>query len=167
MGALLSFIPGKDLVYGGIIIALILSGIYEVHHLKAEGAAHEIAALQKSSAALQADAAKQVAETATNYATTVATITEKADEDAKASTAQHESDAQRLREYDAYRSQHPALASAGSGSNDAAKGAPGDNGVERSLDGLEQVALNLAAALRGDQDALAECMADRDGLVGK
>jgi hypothetical protein len=97
----------------------------------------------------------------------MAAITEKADENDKASAAQHESDAQRLRDYDAYRSSHPALESAGSGTQPQAAGTPGDNGVERSLSSLEQVALDLAGSLRDDQNALSACMADRDGLTGK
>jgi hypothetical protein len=167
MGALLALIPGKDLFYGGAIIALLLFGVYEYKHIEAKGAAHEIAALQASSKTLTDAATKQVAETAANYATTVAAITEKADENDKASAAQHESDAQRLRDYDAYRSSHPALESAGSGTQPQAAGTPGDNGVERSLSSLEQVALDLAGSLRDDQNALSACMADRDGLTGK
>jgi len=167
MGALLALIPGKDLLYGGAIVALLLFGAYEVHHLKAEGAAKEVAALKASSDTLQVTVARENAALASNYAATVAAITEKADENDKASAAQHESDAQRLRDYDAYRSSHPAVESAGSGAQPAPAGAPSDNGVERSLSSLEQVALDLAGALRDDTNALSSCMADRDGLAGK
>lgn len=62
MGALLALIPGKDLIYGALILALLAFGAYEVHHLKAEGAAHEIAALKASSDKLQAQTAKQTAD---------------------------------------------------------------------------------------------------------
>ena len=54
MGALLALIPTKDAIYGALILCIVLFGVYEVHHLKAEGAAHEVAALAASSAKLQA-----------------------------------------------------------------------------------------------------------------
>jgi hypothetical protein len=62
MGALLALIPGKDLVYGAVIICLITLGLYERHHLIAEGQQHELAALQASSAKLQKETDKQTAD---------------------------------------------------------------------------------------------------------
>ncbi len=62
MGALLALIPGKDLVYCAILLAVIAGfGAYTVHerHL---GAAHEVAALKASSDKLIAQTAKQTAD---------------------------------------------------------------------------------------------------------
>jgi len=62
MGAILSMIPGKDIVYGAIILALLVAfGAYTIHE-RNMGAAHEVAALAASSVKLQADTAKQTAE---------------------------------------------------------------------------------------------------------
>jgi hypothetical protein len=62
MGALLAMIPGKDLVYGALIVALLIFGVYERNHLIAEGAQHELAALKLSSDRLQKQTAAQTAE---------------------------------------------------------------------------------------------------------
>ena len=62
MGAILSMIPGKDLVYGALIVTLIAFGAYERHHLIAEGQQHELAALKLSSDRLQKQADQQTAE---------------------------------------------------------------------------------------------------------
>ena len=63
MGALLALIPTKDAIYGALILCIVLFGVYEVHHLKAEGAAHEMAALKASSDKLQLpQTAKQTAD---------------------------------------------------------------------------------------------------------
>lgn len=53
MGALLALIPGKDLAYGAIIVALLVFGVYERNHLIAEGQQHELVALKLSSDRLQ------------------------------------------------------------------------------------------------------------------
>ena len=167
MGVLLSFIPEKDLFYGALFAILLAGGAWAVHHERVLGAAHEMAVLKDSSDKLQAAAIKQNQETASNYAATVAAVTEKADENQKSNAAQHDADLQRLRELDAYRSEHPPLEGTGSGTGNPAAGAQGDLGVERRLSSLEQVAAGLAAAVRDDRDTLTGCMADRDALTGK
>jgi hypothetical protein len=62
MTALLGLLPLKDWVYSIIIVALIAFGVYEKHHLIAEGQQHELAALKLSSDKLQKQTAKQTAE---------------------------------------------------------------------------------------------------------
>lgn len=62
MGALLAMIPGKDLVYGAMIVALIVFGVYERHHLIAEGQQHELVALKLSSDRLQKKTDQETAE---------------------------------------------------------------------------------------------------------
>lgn len=61
MGALLALIPGKDLLYGALLVAFIAFGVYERHHLIAEGQQHELAALKTSSEQLQKQTAAQTA----------------------------------------------------------------------------------------------------------
>jgi len=62
MPALIALIPGKDWLYGGIIVVLLAGfGWYTVHERHA-GAAHEVAALKASSDKLQAQTAVQTAE---------------------------------------------------------------------------------------------------------
>lgn len=167
MGVLLSFIPQKDIFYGALLLLALAAGAYEVHHLKAEGAAHEISALQASSAKLQAEAAKQIAENTANYAATVAAVTEKADADYKVSAAQHESDAQRLRDYDAYRRSHPAVGGPASAAAIADAGKSGATGIDDKFASLEQVALGVAGSNAHLAIALMACMQERDGLTGK
>jgi len=58
---LLALIPTKDLVYGAAIICLITLGLYERHHLIAEGQQHELAALKLSSDRLQKQTAAETA----------------------------------------------------------------------------------------------------------
>ena len=62
MGALLALIPGKDLAYGAIIVALLAGfGWYTIHERNI-GKAHEAAALAASSAKLQAETDKKTAD---------------------------------------------------------------------------------------------------------
>jgi hypothetical protein len=61
MGALLSVFGLKDLAYAALIAGVLAYGVYEVHHLRAEGAAHELAALKVSSDKLTEQNAKDVA----------------------------------------------------------------------------------------------------------
>src|SRR5271169_3171972 len=62
MSALLAMIPGKDLAYGALIVALIAFGVYERNHLITEGEQHEAAALKASSDRLQKKADLESAE---------------------------------------------------------------------------------------------------------
>lgn len=62
MPAFLALIPTKDWIYGGLIVALLLFGMYERHHLLVEGQQHELAMLQASAKKLQVETDKQTAE---------------------------------------------------------------------------------------------------------
>jgi hypothetical protein len=62
MGALLALLPTKDWIYGGIIVALLALGVYEKHHLLAQGEQHELAAVKLASDKLQKQTAIQTAE---------------------------------------------------------------------------------------------------------
>jgi hypothetical protein len=165
--ALFSLIPIKDWVYSGIIIAILAGfGWYTIHE-RDIGKADEVAALQKSSQALQAKAAAHVAQVAKAYSTASSVNLENLNAQLKAASDQHDSDAQRLREYDAYRRAHPAVASAQTGSGAGSSGGSGTIEDDGRFASLEQVALQLATAGREVSAALSACMADRNALTGK
>jgi hypothetical protein len=167
MTALLAMIPAKDWIYGTLIASLLAFGFYEVHHLKAEGAAQEAAALQKSSAELQVKADAQVQVNAANYAATVAAITERENANTQTANAQLSDAAKRVSDYDAYRRSHPNVGSPATAAAIAGSGSVGTSGIEDEFRQLEQVALSLASSTAHDVIALTQCMQERDALTGK
>jgi hypothetical protein len=167
MPALLALVPIKDWVYLSLILALIGGFVSYTIHERHLGAAHEVAALKKSSNTLQAAAVKHNAEIAKAYAASSSKIVGDLNAQLKTASDQHDSDAQRLREYDTYRSAHPAVGSAGSAVGVVAAGNESSNGLDQRLASLEQVALGLATADREVSDSLTACIAERNSLTGK
>jgi hypothetical protein len=55
---LMNFLPQADIIYVVLAVLAVGAWAYEVRHLKAEGAAHELAALQANAAKLTAQNAK-------------------------------------------------------------------------------------------------------------
>lgn len=162
---MLALIPLKDWIYLGVIVALLAAfGGYTVHERRA-GAAHEITALQKSSAKLTADADKKIATLTAAHAATLKKVLDDHDTQIAADTSQHNADLARLRDADAYRHQHPAISSAAqpSGTAAAGSGVAGQDGG--SIERLEQVSANLADALRDSSAALSACMVERSSLA--
>ena len=164
---LLALIPIKDWFYGAVIVGLILFGIHEVNHLKAEGAAHEVAALKVSSDKLIAQETAHVALVAKTYAASAAKTTETLDEQTQATAAAQSDAAQRLSDFNAYRRSHPTVASAGGAGGSAGQGTGSGGSDSERLSSLEQVALDLAGAVAAGRNALSACMAERDALTGK
>lgn len=164
---LLALIPSKDWFYGALIVGLILFGIHEVNHLKAEGAAHEVAALKVSSDKLIAQETAHVALVAKTYAASAAKTTETLDEQTQATAAAQSDAAQRLSDFNAYRRSHPTVASAGGAGGSAGQGTGSGGSDSERLSSLEQVALDLAGAAAAGRNALSACMAERDALTGK
>jgi hypothetical protein len=164
---LAKLVPFRDWVYLGLFVALVGLGLYERAHLIHEGEAHELASLQRSSAKLQAAADANVTKLTAEHAAEVAAIRSQLDEQQQTNDALAAADAQRLREYDAYRRAHEAVGGAAPGP------VPGDSGTESAPGGddrygsLGAVAVELAAAARDAQSALSACVADRDSLTGK
>ena len=167
MPALLALIPVKDWIYAGLGVALLAFGGYEIHHLKAEGAAHEVAALQKSSAELTAKAVAHNAEIGKAYVASAAKITGDLNAQIDIANAQHTSDAQRLRDYDTYRRQHPAVASTGSPGGAPVAGTSSAGQGEDFVSELGLAGVSLADSLRDVNAALSACTADRNSLTGK
>jgi hypothetical protein len=167
MLALLKLVPLKDWIYLSLIVALLGGFVSYTIHERDIGKAHELAVLKKSSDELQAKAAAHVAQVAKAYSTASISNLETLNAQLKTASDQHDSDAQRLREYDAYRRAHPAVASAQTGSGTGGQGGSGANQDDGQLSSLEQVALGLATAGREVNAALGACMADRNALTGK
>jgi hypothetical protein len=167
MSALLALIPSKDWIYGAIIAGLIAFGFYEVHHLKAEGAASEVTALKVSSDKLIAQETAHVALVAKTYAAAAAATQETLDEQVQTAARAQVSDSERLREYSAYRSTHPDVASAAGAGGNTVTGSPSAGQGEDFVSELGSAGVSLADALRGTSAALTACMSDRDSLTGK
>ncbi len=167
MTALLKLVPLKDWVYLSLILVLMGGFVSYTIHERHLGAAHEIAALKKSSDELQAKAAAHVAAVAKSYSTASTSNLETLNAQLKIASAQHDSDAQRLREYDAYRRAHSTVASAQAGSGVGGQGAGSSSEDDGRFSSLEQVALGLATAGREVNSVLSACMSDRNALTGK
>jgi hypothetical protein len=167
MPALLALIPFRDWIYGALIVGLIVFGIHERNHLIAEGAAHEVAALKESSDKLIAKETAHVALVAKTYAAAAAQTQGDLDAKIQAADAQHTSDAQRLREYSAYRSTHPDVASPAGASGNSGAGTSSAGQSEDFVASLGQSGVALADALRDTSAALSACMKDRNDLTGK
>lgn len=161
MLALLSLTSVKEWFWAGLVIAMGLLALHIYH----AGEAHEIAALKVQSAKLVAQAAAQVAATQSAYETQLATEKSVYDQSSQAAATQLAADAQRLRDYDAYRRAHPDVGSAGQPAASAGAGSP--SGSDSILERLEQVAVRLAAATRDTANALSACVAERSTLTGK
>jgi hypothetical protein len=161
---MLALLPLKDWVYLGVILALLAAfGGYTIHERRA-GAAHEITALQKSSAKLTADADKKIATLTAAHAATVEQVVKENDAKIAAANTEHSSDLERLREYDAYRRQHPTVSSA---SQPAGTTSPGSSGTVADSDIVSRlggVGAELAEALRVSDAALSACMVERSSI---
>jgi hypothetical protein len=165
MPAFLALIPRRVYEYGTIILVLSLAfGWYTVRERRA-GAAHEVIALQKSSAELTAKADKQIAALTAAHTTELKKVV--ADNDAKniAADSQHTSDLKRLRDADAYRRSRAAVQSAAQPGGTPTTGGGGASENESRFERLEQVSSGLADALRYSDAALSACMAERASVA--
>lgn len=165
--ALLKLIPFRDYLWAAALVALITFGLYEHHHLIAEGEAIKTAEVNKASLEAQAEADARVAQLTADHVDEVASIKEVHEKQHQVDSALHDSDAVRLRQYDAYRRAHPPVGSSGAGPGADTVGTDGIGGDDIRFTSLEQVALRLAAAGRNVKSALVACMADRADLTGK
>lgn len=161
MGALLALIPGKDWLYGGIIVALLVGFGWYTHRERSIGAANEVKVVQAASAKVQAAAAKQIADLNTQHAATVAAIQETQSVQLKAAAADSATLAGRLRNYEANRScPRPVLAGSPAAPTGSAS-SPGSNSSVESA--VEQV----IAAAEHDNAVIDAERAERDSLTGK
>ena len=124
------------------------------------GAAHEIAALKASSDKLLASTQKQIAQLTTQHAADTAKILGKLHDEQNRNAMLADSDASRLREFDAYRRAHPALGSTAGKPGTVASGTASAPDVGELSQRLEQVAGELANATRVSRQHL-KCLHGR------
>lgn len=167
MTALLALLPARDYFYAALIIALIAFGVYERNHLIDEGITHETAAVTAASAKAEAAADAKIKVLTAQHEKTVEAIEEDYAQHEQANIAQRSADADRLREYDAYRRAHGSVASAASGPAATIQAASDASGGDEILERLESISVDLAASLRDEAVALSSCMVERDALTGK
>lgn len=164
---LAKLVPIRDWIYLGIFVAMVAGFFYYRHSLIVEGEHTEAAAVQVASNKAIAAANIQIAQLTKDHENAVAKIQVATTAQLQAVAVQHDSDLERLREYDAYRRAHPAVQSVPSGSGNQAAGNGGAVTDDDRLSSLEQVGLGLATAVNTGRVALNACMKERDDLVGK
>lgn len=153
--ALLKLIPGRDFFYGALIIG---AALFAWHcYDKYTDAVDFARTVKAESAALDKQAKQDIKDKDAAYIGAMKTIGDAYATALKNASVAHDSDAQRLREYAAYRATHPSMDASG-GKEAPADGRPG------SLSQLGAAALGLADALRTDDAALVACYADRDEI---
>jgi hypothetical protein len=162
---LFKLIPLQDYLYIAIILA---GGVFWVHHDHVEqklGAARITAAVNAATQKAEGAARVQIAALNQQYASNLAKVSTSYEDQLSAATAEHTTDLQRLREYDAYRKSHPSAA-LGSSSASAAPAVSGPPSVSDVGVSIENAAVGLAEALRLDDAQLQKCWAERDSLTG-
>jgi len=158
MGALLALIPGKDWLYGALIVG---GGVLCWHFYdKYENAVNYAVTVKAESVQAQKDAAKQIADLTTAYNTGLAANKAIYENELKVAAVQHASDTERLRGLAATRNSDPVLQGSAGTAAEAAAWAS-------RLGALESISAGLADALRQDDAAATECRRDRDSLTGK
>jgi hypothetical protein len=168
MFAILGLIPSRVWEYLGIVLALSIAfGAYTLHERRL-GAAHELAAVVAENAAVTAAADQRIADLTKDYTAKLKGAQDAFLQNALAADKQHAADVDRLRKLAAYYQSHAVLPSAGGTGAEpdptAGSGSAGGVGVVY-IDA--NVPLDLASALRHDDDLLAVCRAERDSLTGK
>lgn len=160
-----ALVPVRDWLYLAVILALIGFGVYERNHLIDEGQRHEVTALKESSAKLIAQAQKDIAARDADYAAKVQALEKRYAQEHQNDDAQRASDAERLREYDAYRRAHPTVGSAACGPCSRPSGSVSVDPDGERFDRLASLAVELAAADSAARTALTACMSERDSLT--
>ena len=155
----------KDYLYGAALLILVAGfGWYTVHE-RDLGKARELAILQESSQKLQAAADAHVAALVAQHDHEVASLKGTYENQRIIDSAQRISDAQRLHNYDAYRSAGTPVPGASGGPGNPPVSAGSSSADVVRFERLEQVALGLAAAGRAVSASLTECEVERDSLV--
>jgi hypothetical protein len=155
VGAMLSALGIKDIVYGVLIAAALAYGGWTYH--KYESAVAYAATAKAETAQVQKAAALAIQNSQNDYAAKLAATQETQNAQLKAAAASSATLAARLRQYQANRCPNPVLGSAAA----AASGGVADTGSVESA--LEQ----LAAAAAHDNAVIVAERAERDSLTGK
>jgi hypothetical protein len=150
------------LIAGALLLTIITgSFLAYTYHERSIGSEKELAALKKSSAELIAKDDAEIAELTAKYDKVTADLLEKTDEADKANTARAASDADRLRQFNAYRSQLAKLQGAASPAKAPSGGTSSPNQSEDFIGELGLAGVALADSLRDTVTALNACMEDR------
>lgn len=167
MPLLLKLIPLRDWLYLGLFLSLIAGSVVFVHHERQIGASHEAVQVRAASDKAEHDAQVKIDNLNKLHTSDVETIRGAYETQRKVDSDKHDSDAQRLREYDAYRRSHQTVGgpAAGPGAVPSRDGGVPSN--DDRFSSLEQVALDLAAGGRSVLNSLNACRMDRDKLTGK
>lgn len=168
MGVILEkLVPFRDWIYLGAFLLFCAGALYVHHHIVVTTQARDKADMLAQSDKLEKAAEAAIAQLTTQHAADTAKILGDLHVQQQTNRALAATDTERLRQFNAYRRAHPALASAASGPQPASSGAIGPAEIGGLFDSLEQVAVQLADANRDASAALKGCMADRDSLTGK
>lgn len=153
----------KWVVEAVLIGLLALSAVLYLEH---RGATHELAKLQRSSAALIAKADAQITAETTKHNADVAANQEKLDAALAANSYLQSRLAQRVRDFDAYRRAHPDLPRPSPAPAARTGGDAGAVDFGALAEGLAQRGDELADAVGQLRAALQGCERDRDSLTG-
>lgn len=157
----------KSYLYIALLLGVIVFGFYERWHLITEGEERQALAAKGASEKAEAAAAAKIINLNMQHAVDLAKVKLTYENQLKADAVQSASDADRLREYDAYRRSHQAVASPAGGSGATPAGGGSSRADDDRFSQLEIVALGLATAGAVTNTALSACMTERDSLTGK
>lgn len=167
MGALLSLIPGKDLAYGAAIITLLIGAGVFVHHERALGAAHELAALKASSDKLNKAADAKVAALTADHNQENEENANIREAQLRAGVALSAQLSSVRNQFDAYRRSHEAVGGAAGGPAAAGSGECGAQSCGDLASQLLQAGSDLARSNADLTAVLQSAQRDRDSLTGK
>lgn len=149
-----------------LVLAVLLVGSAALY-LEHRGAQHELAKLQRSSAALVAKAEKQITRDASDYAAAQKANQEMLDAAQAAYAREHADLDDSVRKYDAYRKAHPDVARTPRQPGAASGGECGARDCGAVVEELAVRGNELAGSLGGLASGLQACERDRDALTGK
>ena len=151
----------RDYVYGTLIAGIVGWFTWYTIHERHLGAAKELAAVQAENARVTKAAEDRIAQLTAQYDAAQKQRDEIYANALVSERSAHDADLARLRNAADHQS-HPVLPGSG-----GAEGKPDAAGGTESFGGLGGVALELADALRHDDDLLNTCRAERAALAGK
>lgn len=147
-------------------LVVLIAVVALVYHFEHKGAAEELGKLQKSSATLITKANAQIAANTKQYQAAQAANQEKTNAALAANTTLQSQLTDSVRQYDAYRRAHSAVAST-TGASGAAQ--PGECGPEDCGSVIARLAVRgneLAGSVGALSADLQSCQRDRDALTG-
>lgn len=148
-----------------LLVAIAVTAV--VLHFEHKGAADELSKLQKSSAVLVQKAQAQIATDTKQYQAAQATNQEKTNEALSRVTTVQSQLADSVRQYDAYRSQHPDVSRPAGVAGAAQSGECGSEDCGAVIERLAVRGNELAGSVGTLSADLQSCQRDRDALTGE